>query len=98
MINLSPSTTNTFQSKKKLIKFFKIYAQKVLRNININIDAQDLIREYDKSPRFKDVYSYILRTKLTANAIMHKKVVLDASNFVIANGFLLKLEKIQKSK
>ena len=81
--------------QEEIDKILQNLRTKVLRNININIDAQDLIREYDKSPRFKDVYSYILRTKLTANAIMHKKVVLDASNFVIANGFLLKLEKFK---
>ena len=76
--------------QEEIDKILQNLRTKVLRNININIDAQDLIREYDKSPRFKDVYAYILRSKLTANAIMHKKIVLDASNFVIANGFLLK--------
>ena len=81
--------------QEEIDKILQNLRTKVLCNININIDAQDLIREYDKSPRFKDVYAYILRSKLTANAIVHKKVVLDASNFVIANGFLLKLEKFK---
>ena len=81
--------------QEEIDKILQNLRTKVLRNININIDAQDLIREYDKSPRFKDVYAYILRSKLTANAMMHKKIVLDASNFVIANGFLLKLEKFK---
>ena len=83
--------------QEEIDKILQNLRTKVLRNINININAQDLIREYDKSPRFKEVYAYILRSKLTANAIMHKKVVLDASNFVIVNGFLLKLEKFKNA-
>ena len=39
--------------QEEIDKILQNLRTKVLRNININIDAQDLIREYDKSPGLK---------------------------------------------
>ena len=34
---------------------------KVLRQLVVNFETADLIREYDRSVRFKDIYAYIAR-------------------------------------
>ena len=40
---------------------------KVIRQLVVNFEMADLIREYDKLTCFKDIYSYIARDKLPGN-------------------------------
>ena len=62
----------------------------------VNIETADLIREYDKSVRFKDIYNYIQRDKLTGNSAIQKKIAGEAMNYIVANDLLLKIEKIKE--
>ena len=83
--------------KQELIdKELQLLRTKVLRNMHLNIQSQDLIREYDESQRFKDVYAYIKRNKLPSLIAIQRKIANEASNYVIANDFLIRLEKIKE--
>ena len=68
---------------------------KVLRQLVVNIETGDLIREYDRSPCFKDVYNYILCDKLTGNSAMQKKIAGEASNCRVANHLLFNIEHVK---
>ena len=69
---------------------------KVLRTSLVNIDTADLIAEYDKSVRFKDIYSYILQDKLSGNMNTQKKIAGKAANYVVMNGLLIQIDKIKE--
>ena len=71
---------------------------KVLRQLVVNFETADLIREYDRSVRFKDIYAYIARDKLPGNQQVQKRVLGEASNFIIANKLLFKLDRIKDGK
>ena len=69
---------------------------KVLCTTLVNIDTADLIAEYDKSIRFKGIYSYILQDKLPGNINTQKKIAGKATNYVVMNGLLIKIDKIKE--
>ena len=69
---------------------------KVLCTMLVNVDTADLIAEYDKSVRFKDIYSYILQDKLPGNMHTQKKIAGEAANYVVMNGLLIKIDKIKE--
>ena len=69
---------------------------KVLRQLVVNIETADLIREYDKSVRFKDIYIYMCCDKLTGNSATQKKIAGEATNYVVANDLLFKIERIKE--
>ena len=69
---------------------------KVLRQMLVNIETGDLIREYDKTVRFKDVYAYIARDKLPGNVATQKKIIGEAANYVVANHLLFKIENVKE--
>ena len=71
---------------------------KVLRQLLVNFETADLIREYDRSVRFKDIYAYIARDKLPGNQQVQKRVLGKASNFIIANKLLFKLNRVKDGK
>ena len=71
---------------------------KVLRQRTINIETADLITEYDKSVHFKDIYNYIFCDKLPGNTNTQKKIAGEATNYVVANQLLFKIEKVKQGK
>ena len=71
---------------------------KVLRQLVVNFETADLIREYDRSVRFKDIYAYIARDKLPGSLQVQRRVLGEASNFIVANKLLFKLERVKEGK
>ena len=71
---------------------------KVLRQLVVNFETADLIREYDCSVWFKDIYTYIARDKLPGSQQVQRRVLGKASNFIIANKLLFKLDKVKEGK
>ena len=58
----------------------------------------DLIREYDRSACFKDIYSYIAQDKLPGSQKIQRRVLGESANYVVANKLLFKLEKLKERK
>ena len=61
---------------------------KVIRQLVINFEMADLISEYDRSARFKDVYSYIVRDKLPDNQQVQRRVLGESANYIVVNANL----------
>ena len=66
--------------------------KKVIRQLVVNFETADLIREYDRSVCFKDIYSYIAQDKLSGNQQTQHRVLGKASTYIVANKLLFKLE------
>ena len=71
---------------------------KVIRQLVVNFETADLIREYDRSASFKDIYTYIAQDKLPGNQQTQCRVLGEAANYVIANKLMFKLEKLKEEK
>ena len=71
---------------------------KVIQQLVVNFKTADLIREYDRSVHFKDIYSYIARVKLPANQQIQQRVLGESANYVVTNKLLFKLEKLKEGK
>ena len=71
---------------------------KVIRHLVVNFETADLIREYDRSACFKDIYSYIARDKLPGNQQIQWRVLGESANYVVTNKLLFKLEKLKEGK
>ena len=71
---------------------------KVIRQLVVNFKTADLIREYDRSACFKDIYSYIARDKLPGNQQIQCRVLGETANYVVVNKLLFKLEKLKEGK
>ena len=48
----------------------------------VNLDTKDLIENYTKLLRYRDIYNYIADGRLPGNVITQKKIVGEAANYV----------------
>ena len=71
---------------------------KVIRQLVVNFEMTDLIREYDRSVHFKDIYSYIAWDKLSGSQQIQRRVLSKSANYIVANKLLFKLEKLKEGK
>ena len=71
---------------------------KVIRQLVVNFETADLIREYDRLTRFKDIYEYITCNKLPKNQQVQRRVLGEAANYVVVNKLLFKLERVKEGK
>ena len=71
---------------------------KVIRQLVVNFEMADLIREYDRSACFKDIFSCIARDKLPGNQQTQRRVLGESANYVVMNKLLFKLEKLKEGK
>ena len=71
---------------------------KVIGQLVVNFEMADLIRQYDRSACFNDIYSYIARDKLPGNQQIQRRVLGESANYVVANKLLFKLEKLKEGK
>ena len=71
---------------------------KVIRQLVVHFETADLIREYDRSTQFKDIYAYIARNKLPGNQQVQRRVLGEAANYVVVNKLLFKLERVKEGK
>ena len=69
----------------------------VLHNLMVNLDTKDLIENYTKSLRYREIYNYIADGRLPGNAITQKKIAGEAANYVVVNGLLFKIAQHKES-
>ena len=69
----------------------------MLHNLMVNLDTKDLIESYTKSLRYHEIYNYVADGRLPGNAIMQKKIVGEAANYVVVNDLLLKIAQHKES-
>ena len=56
--------------QQEIDALLKDLRKRVLHNLMVNLDTKDLIEEYEKSLRYREIYNYIADGRLPGNAIM----------------------------
>ena len=64
----------------------------MIHGLELPIQAQDLIKVYQTSAHFLDIYHYITGTKLPSGSKAQKSIHAEAFNYVIVNNFLLRID------
>ena len=70
---------------------------RVIHSLELPIQAQDLIKAYQTSTHFHDIYQYITDGKLPSNSKMQSCIRAKALNYVVINNFLFRID-MQKDK
>ena len=63
----------------------------MIHGLELPIQAQDLIKAYQTSTHFRDVYHYITDGKLPSGAKAQGCIWAEALNYVVINNFLFRI-------
>ena len=69
----------------------------VIHSLELPIQVQDLIKAYQHSTHFHDIYQYIIDGKLPSSAKVQNCIRAEALNYVVINHFLLRID-MQKDR
>ena len=69
----------------------------VTHSLELPIQAQDLVKAYQTSIRFCDIYQYITDGKLPSSSKVQNCIRAEALNYVVINNFLFRID-MQKDK
>ncbi len=96
-----PPLSNQVDSSKLVHKFLpqqgeidrllKSINRKILRDTNLPGSLKDLRAAYLTSPHFRDIYLYLMQNKLPRDARVANKLQVEATNYLILDGLLFKL-------
>ena len=64
----------------------------VIHSLELPIQAQDLIKAYQHSTRFRDIYHYITDGKLPSSVKVQNCIRAEAINYVVINNFLFRID------
>ena len=78
-------------------KIVKSIETHVIHGLKLPIQAQDLIKAYETSAHFRDIYHYITDGKLPSGSKAQNCFHAEAFNYVIVNNFLFRIDT-QKDK
>ena len=78
----------------KIIKNIKTH---IIHSLELPIQAQDLIKAYQHSTHFHDIYQYITDGKLPSSAKAQNCIRAEALNYIVINHFLFRIDT-QKDK
>ena len=78
-------------------KIFKNIETRVIHSLELPIQAQDLIKAYQHSTHFCDIYQYITDGKLPSSTKAQNCIRAKALNYVIINHLLFRID-MQKDK
>ena len=70
---------------------------RIIHSLELPIQAQDLIKAYQHSTRFCDIYQYITNGKLPSSIKVQNCIRAEALNYVVINHFLFRIDT-QKDK
>ncbi len=78
--------------QEEIDKVVKILQSKVLHQLQLPLNAQDLVQEYKHSLRFKDIYLYLTAGKLPGNIQAQKCIRAEAMNYVGIEDLLFRMD------
>ena len=78
-------------------KIVKSIQTHVIHGLELPIQAQDLIKVYQTSAHFRDIYHYITDGKLPSGSKAQNRIHAEALYYVIVNNFLFRID-MQKDK
>ena len=64
----------------------------VIHSLELPIQAQDLVKAYQHSTRFHDIYQYITDGKLPSGTKAQNCIRSEALNYVVINHFLFRID------
>ena len=64
----------------------------VIHSLELPIQAQDLIKVYQHSTHFRDIYQYITDGKLPSSIKVQNCIRAEALNYVVINNFLFRID------
>ena len=83
--------TRHIPNQKEIAVLLNNIRRRYIRQWHVPISLQSLIQAYKDSPRFHDVYLYITRNQLPPTTKQADRLRLDALNYFVAGGLLLRL-------
>ena len=78
-------------------KIVKNIETHVIHSLELPIQAQDLVKAYQHSTHFHDIYQYIIDGKLPSSAKAQNCIRAKALNYVVINHFLFRID-MQKDR
>ena len=78
-------------------KIVKNIETRIIHSLELLIQAQDLVKAYQHSTRFCDIYQYITDGKLPSSAKAQICIRAKALNYIVINHFLFRIDT-QKDK
>ena len=69
----------------------------MIHGLELPIQAQDLIKPYQTSTHFRDIYHYITDRKLPSGTKAQNRIHVESLNYVVVNNFLFRIDT-QKNK
>ena len=73
-------------------KIVKNIETRVIHSLELLIQAQDLIKAYQHSTHFHDIYQYITDGKLPSSTKAQNCIRAEALNYIVINHFLLRID------
>ena len=73
-------------------KIVKNIETHVIHSLELPIQAQDLIKAYQHSTHFRDIYQYITDGKLPSSVKVQNCIRAEALNYVVINNFLFRID------
>ena len=73
-------------------KIVKSIATCVIHGLELPIQAQDLVKAYQTSMHFQDIYHYITDRKLPSGSKAQNCIHAEALNYVVVNNFLFRID------
>ena len=64
----------------------------IIHSLELLIQAQDLVKAYQHSTRFRDIYQYITDGKLPSSTKAQNCIRAKALNYIIINHFLFRID------
>ena len=80
------------RTQSDIDKIVKNIETRVIQSLELPIQAQDLVKVYQHSIRFHDIYQYITDGKLPSSAKAQNCIRAKALNYVVVNHFLFRID------
>ena len=73
-------------------KIVKNIETHVIHSLELPIQAQDLVKVYQHSTCFHDIYQYITDGKLPSSVKVQSCIRAEALNYIVINNFLFRID------
>ena len=88
-----PIIRNHIPRQSDIDKIVKNIETHVIHSLELLIQAQDLVKAYQHSTHFHDIYQYITDGKFPSSAKAQNCIRAEALNYVVINHFLFRIDK-----
>ena len=78
--------------------FLAVLKAKVTKEYKLPLLAQSVINAYPQSPAFRNIYQYITTNTLPPNRRLHRSILSNSDNYIVADGLLFKLQQVTRNK